>query len=386
MIRHITVSAPSKVILHGEHAVVYGKSAVAASLDLRTRMFLTPILKENVLQVDFQDVGVKRSWTGKVIRDQVLSFKPSIPAEGCEEVNQDFLKKIQAFVDQEEVTDDLQKASLTCFFYLYAIICDKFLPMSIRVESEIPLGAGLGSSAALSVCLSAGLTAIKTTQSELNEEMLRKICNFAFISEQILHGRPSGIDNFVSTYGGFVHFKLGQISPIKPPENFNLRILLVNTKVPRQTKDLVGKVREQYYKHPTIIEPILDSIDGVSLRFLETIKEMDSDGDSQEKYQDLNQFISYNHDLLRTIGVSHPSLEEVLNIAKSFGLHAKLTGAGGGGFAFVLLPPFIKESLVQNVQEKLAKKGFDCREANLGVNGVRVQFDNCSTDHECISQ
>ena len=67
MLRHINVSAPSKVILHGEHAVVYGKSAIAASLDLRTKMCLVP-LQENILEVDFPDVGVKKIWKSKEIK------------------------------------------------------------------------------------------------------------------------------------------------------------------------------------------------------------------------------------------------------------------------------------------------------------------------------
>ena len=75
-------------------------------------------------------------------------------------------------------------------------------------------------------------------------------------------------------------------------------------------------------------------------------------------------------------------------IAQSYGLHAKLTGAGGGGFAFLLLPPFVKESTISEVKEKLTKRGYGCYEANLGVNGVRVQFDNnVEQDNiECISQ
>ena len=220
MLRQISVSAPSKVILHGEHAVVYGRSAVAASLDLRTRMYLTPIVKENVLQVDFPDVGVKQSWSGETIREEILKHKP----ERTSDIDLDFLAKIQTFVDvnvsngeESANLEELQKASLTCFFYLYALICDKFTSMSIKVESEIPLGAGLGSSAALSVCLSAGLQAIKYRKSELGKEALEKICQLAFLSERILHGRPSGIDNTASTYGGFVHFKQGQLKSILDP-------------------------------------------------------------------------------------------------------------------------------------------------------------------------
>jgi mevalonate kinase len=145
MLRQISVSAPSKVILHGEHAVVYGRSAIAASLDLRTRMYLTPIAKENdILQVDFPDVSVTKCWSGKTISEEILNYKP----DSSSDIDTDFLAKIQVFVaatidsdSDQEASDtnqnnakDLQIASLTCFFYLYAVICDKFIPMKIKVR------------------------------------------------------------------------------------------------------------------------------------------------------------------------------------------------------------------------------------------------------------
>ena len=95
MLRQISVSAPSKVILHGEHAVVYGRSAIAASLDLRTRMYLTPIAKENdILQVDFPDVSVTKCWSGKTISEEILNYKP----DSSSDIDTDFLAKIQVFV------------------------------------------------------------------------------------------------------------------------------------------------------------------------------------------------------------------------------------------------------------------------------------------------
>ena len=148
MLRQISVSAPSKVILHGEHAVVYGRSAIAASLDLRTRMYLTPIAKENdILQVDFPDVSVTKCWSGKTISEEILNYKP----DSSSDIDVDFLAKIQVFVaanidsgnDDQDACDtnqnnakDLQIASLTCFFYLYAVICDKFIPMKIKVRGS----------------------------------------------------------------------------------------------------------------------------------------------------------------------------------------------------------------------------------------------------------
>ena len=96
--------------------------------------------------------------------------------------------------------------------------------MDISIKSDIPIGKGLGSSAALSVCLATGLLLIQdirnscdncqpvsscninAKEQDVSQERLRDICDLAYLSEQILHGRPSGIDNTASTYGGLIHF------------------------------------------------------------------------------------------------------------------------------------------------------------------------------------
>ena len=126
--------------------------------------------------------------------------------------------------------------SLVCFFYLYSHLCGpEAIPVDISIESDIPIGAGLGSSAALSVCLSAGLLTIQDlkepciscnehsfqssnlTQSDsIGCEKLKLICDFAYLSEKILHGRPSGIDNTASTYGGLIQFRNFKVcNPLK---------------------------------------------------------------------------------------------------------------------------------------------------------------------------
>ena len=83
-----------------------------------------------------------------------------------------FLEVIHDFLRVDEA-NNLKMASLICFFYLYSIISEDVLPMNITVESEIPIGAGLGSSAALSVCLAAGLLAIKQ-ERQRSQEMVQQ--------------------------------------------------------------------------------------------------------------------------------------------------------------------------------------------------------------------
>ena len=377
MFRQIKVSAPSKVILHGEHAVVYGKSAIAGSLDLRTRMCLTP-LQENVLEVDFPDVGVKKQWKSKEIKERILYKRPKTLHNQIEDLDSDFLQCIETFLAQGDFNkNEFQKSSLLCFFYLYSMLCDKFVSLQIKVESEIPLGAGLGSSAALSVCLAAGLYALK--DPKMDEEALDQICRYAFLSEKILHGNPSGIDNAVSTYGGFIHFKKqGLTSKIVPIDcsNCDLRILLVNTKVPRSTKTMVQNVKNSYHEYPEVIGPTLDAIDGLTKKCLEVLQ----NDQETNKTRTISQLVDYNQKLLETLGVSHPALEDVVQLAKTSGFSAKLTGAGGGGFAMIVISN-AEETILNEIKEKLAKNGYDSYETSIGVDGVRVSIENV-----CISQ
>ncbi len=394
MFRQISVSAPSKVILHGEHAVVYGKSAIAASLDLRTRMYLTPIPdeKQQVLEVDFPDVHVHQSWKVSDVQKHLLQHKPGWLSDSKNtEICDTYLELVQGFIKKSstangKVHQELQLASLTCFFYLYSVICDAdhIVPLKIRVESDIPIGAGLGSSAALSVCLAAGLHAIQSGKTLLDPPDQDNICQLALISEKILHGKPSGIDNAISTYGGFIRFQQGCVEPIEFNPAVNLRILLVNSQVSRQTKDMVAKVKVQYDKYPSTVSPLLESIHGISESFLQTLKKMgEEEGDmAEDKYTTLNDLIRYNQSILEALQVSHPTLEDILNIAKEHGLFGKLTGAGGGGFAYILLPPGVTEKVIEEVKEKLHKKSFMCYAAELGVSGVHIQIDNS----DCISQ
>lgn len=160
--RNVAVSAPSKLILHGEHAVVYGKTALAGSLDLRTRMRINSVSDDDVIEVDFPDIGVRRSWRAAEVRAGLFEKRPPQGEGGLprDSICPHFLEAVHSFLNVDE--DNLAMASLICFFYLYSTICEEdVIPMSIKVESEIPIGAGLGSSAALSVCLAAGLLNIR---------------------------------------------------------------------------------------------------------------------------------------------------------------------------------------------------------------------------------
>jgi len=436
--RQVKVSAPSKIILHGEHAVVYGKTAVAASIGLRTRMTLQPksqtprALYDNddrpEIELHFPDIDIQESWTRSQVKalldkrpissqSSAAAKKRKLPSQNecvssngshdsldqiccfpTDKIEKNYLMDICEFLGVDKA--DLKVSSLICFFYLYSLLCcdgDQFPPLKISIESDIPIGQGLGSSSALSVCLAGGLLAIRDqalnnqsqSESAVGEQRLMEICQLSRVSEQILHGRCSGIDNAVSTFGGLVRFanfaRVRHSSQKDLLNNLKLRILLVGTRVPRNTKSLVESVRSQTKEFPSIVQPVIDAIDSISVEYLATLDRMarvppDEEDQLTTSYERLEALIDYNQKLLASLGVSHPSLDKVCSVASSYGLHGKLTGAGGGGYAYILVPPTTKSQDLDRIVTELKKENFDCWETDIGVDGVIVKGDTSFRD------
>jgi len=380
--RALTASAPSKVILHGEHAVVYGMTAVGASLELRTSITIKPHPSKVV--VHFPDLGLSDSWTIVQLKELFMHC-PKSRSSVCP----DYLNRLHDFLGVDP--SNLRMAGVICFLYLYTVILDPDpLAMELHVSSEIPIGAGLGSSAALSVCLAAGLTSVLRQVRREEEwcEEPEEICRLAFLSEKILHGTPSGIDNSVSTYGGLCQFACGHIDVLPSPKE-KLEIMLVNTKVPRDTKAMVAKVRAQYNAQPKIVRPIMEAIDGISKSFLalldrqlaqekeEQDEEEEEGGEEMPSLQTkMEELVSVNQSLLEALDLSHPALQQVLSSLKSFGLTGKLTGAGGGGFAFALVPPGFPTKTIADATQALEDLGFDVSMTRIGGPGYSVKFES----------
>ncbi|PNI64799.1 MVK isoform 15, partial [Pan troglodytes] len=196
----LLVSAPGKVILHGEHAVVHGKVALAVSLNLRTFLRLQPHSNGKV-DLSLPNIGIKRAWDVARLQSLDASFleQGDVTTPTSEQVEK--LKEVAGLPDDCAVTERL---AVLAFLYLYLSICRKqrALPsLDIVVWSELPPGAGLGSSAAYSVCLAAALlTVCEEIPNPLKDgdcvnrwtkEDLELINKWAFQGERMIHGNPS---------------------------------------------------------------------------------------------------------------------------------------------------------------------------------------------------
>ena len=273
-----------KIILLGEHSVVYGRHAVAvpAPVNIRTKV---------------QDT-----------EDEILLMIPSWGVEYRLDKNpekrQSFEKPAGLILDQMGLSKQ---------------------GMKIEVFSDIPRGMGLGGSAAIAVSIIKALNnhfKLALNQDEINQMALE--------SEKIAHGNPSGIDNTMATYGHPLIFRNGD-NPLIEPLNINetFSILVGFSSTEGLTAKTVGIVRDLWKKNPGVYEKIFDEIDSLALQSIQAIQNND--------FELLGQLMNINHGLLNTLQVSTPELERLIMIARESGaLGAKLTGGGGGGAVIAL--------------------------------------------------
>lgn len=376
-VRTTAASAPGKTIIHGEHAVVYGKAAVAASVNLRTRV--TCCEHESLVVLEAPDLDFVEAWP--VSKFEVFS----VPEGGYTATVIAFATLVPDICSTFEVDARSSKPgdqAKLAFLFLFAGITlrhndGRFGPAKFTVNSRLPLGAGLGSSASYSTALATVLLAkCGAVQRILSSKDRELISLWAFQAECILHGLPSGIDNTICTYGGAVLFKSGKIS--ETLESIpSYKVLLVNTQVPRNTKALVAGVKKRHDQFPEVIKPVLESIEAISETFwklLKTAPEM-----AENIFSKALELVEMNQSLLNCLGVGHPRLDRVAEIAALHGLAAKLTGAGGGGCALLLCSVGCQNGLGASGEAKslavckqLEEEGFLFWEVDLGCPGVTL--------------
>jgi mevalonate kinase len=226
---------------------------------------------------------------------------------------------------------------------------------SVYINSQIPSSSGLGSSAAVTVA----------TLSAINDEFsLHKtredIADMAFeIEKKVQKGRASPTDTTVSSYGGIVLITGGSRRRL-PPQNMHL--VIGDSLVSHSTAKMVELVGELKKKHPGIVDPILDAIQGVSLSAIHHLNNP----------KELGRYMDMNHALLEALGVGHPQLSRLVLVARAQGAFgAKITGAGGGGCMVALCPKHLKMRIAGAIEE------CDARAMVTGIDteGARKEKD-----------
>jgi mevalonate kinase len=285
---NFSASAPGKIILFGEHAVVYGQPAIAVPVtQVRAKAIVMPHItgSPGEVRVLAPDVGLDGLWS------QLSSENPIGAALGG----------VQSILGVAHIP--------AC---------------TIKITSTIPVASGLGSGAAVSVAV------IRAFAGFLGHPLAdEQISSIAYEVEKIHHGTPSGIDNTVITYERPVFFIKGQ-----PVEVFQVAkpftIVIGDTGIPAPTKESVGDVRKAHQADQARYERFFAAAGSIARTARQAIE-----GGHPEW---LGPLMNENHDLLQKMGVSSPELDRLVEVAQQAGAAgAKLSGGGRGGNMIALV-------------------------------------------------
>lgn len=332
------VSAPGKVYLFGEHAVVYGEPAVPCAIEKRATVRVEP-RDDGSVRVEAQDLtlnGFAVEYDEKDTQPDV-DVPPSLidAATGY----------VDAAVEQAREAADAPDAGF-----------------DISVDSEIPLGAGLGSSAAVVV---AGIDAATRALGEPLDR--RELAERAFQAEYTVQdGEASRADTFCSTMGGAVRVAGDDCRQLATPE---LPFVVGFDGGSGDTGQLVAGVRSLRDRYEFAAETV-EAIGDIVRRGEELLAAANPDEEaSAELIGELGELMDINHGLLSALGVSARSLDSMVWAAREAGADgAKLTGAGGGGCIVALDATSETETSLQYTP--------DCEQAfraQLATDGVRVE-------------
>ncbi len=288
-------SAAAKIILLGEHAVVYGVPAIAIPVS-DVRVFAT-------------------------VKPEPLGKGLCIAAEDLNQI-------LPVQVDAEQVDNALLLTVKLILTRLHAKPPDA----TIAIRSQIPPASGLGSGAAVSTAL--GRALCMAIDQPLAREDLNAI---VYEVEKMHHGTPSGIDNTVIVYERPVYYvrdQAIQTFSIGAP----IHLLIADTGQGALTKIAVGAVRDLYNSEPERITPILDAIRDLVIRARAAIE--------AGEIGVLGSLMNDNHAHLRELTVSSNELDQLVDAARQAGaLGAKLSGGGRGGNMIALVTPETRDEV-----------------------------------------
>ncbi|MBL8147003.1 MAG: mevalonate kinase [Anaerolineae bacterium] len=282
-------SAPAKIILFGEHAVVHGQPAIAAPVSsLRAFASVTPASAGSGLAIDVADLDTRLT----------ISSGGAVP--------------------------DHPLARAACL--LLDTICRPPPDLRVTLRSQIPIASGLGSGAALTTALMRALVGaggMSIPDAVLNE--------LVYEVEREFHGTPSGIDNTVVVYERTIWFVRGE-----PPALLTVGkpfdLVVADTGVHASTKDAVAGVHALLAADPAGTRPVIEAIGALAHRARSTIARGD--------IRSLGPLMNENHRLLQRLTASSDELDRLAAAALSAGAWgAKLSGGGRGGNMIALCPP-----------------------------------------------
>lgn len=324
-------SAPAKVILFGEHFVVYGGPAILTAINKRVSVDARTIIPNENKIVVRSDIGVAGEYNN----------------------NNGEFNTLEGGSKAKVILDPLYGA----IRQVLLLRNKKNIGIEIGISSRVPPGIGLGSSAASCVATVAAVDSL----FEKNPSR-QKVCKLAIKSERLIHKRTSGADCYVSTFGGLMHYngKSKSFRNIETKESLSL--VVASTGIKHSTSELVAGVKRFKDTNRTLFESLSKQASDICLQACTAIE--------SGKCDKIGELMNENQIILQQIGISHHKVRDIIDICRKAGaVGAKMTGAGGGG-AVIALAASKQESTKIALHIKTA--GYQSFEVQIDYNGLYV--------------
>ncbi|HEX6253431.1 MAG TPA: mevalonate kinase [Nitrososphaera sp.] len=325
-------SAPAKVILFGEHFVVYGSPAILAAINKRISVDARTIIHDENKIVIRSDIGVAGEYH-----------------------NNGEFNALEGGSKAKAVLDPLYSAIRQVL--LMRNKKKKNIGIEVVISSRVPPGIGLGSSAASCVATVAAVDSLFQKNSSR-----QKVCELAIESERLIHKRSSGADCYVSTFGGLMQY-YGKSKSFKNIETKgSLSLVVASTGIKHSTSDLVAGVKRFKDTNRILFESLSKQASGICLQACTAIE--------SGKCDKIGELMNENQIILEQIGISHHKVRDIIDICSKAGaIGAKITGAGGGG-AVIALAASKQEST--KIASHVKAAGYQSFEVEIDYNGLYV--------------
>lgn len=322
MVKKITVSAPGKLMLFGEHAVVYGRPCIVTAVGQRMKATVE-LTEEAIFELNAPDV-------------QVTGYKKPMEQLGV---------------------GDIPKGAKFVELAIKNFISKKKLKTGIRVttKSEFNSQFGFGSSSASTVCVIKALSEL--TGAKLSD---KKIFDLSYKTVLDVQGKGSGFDVAAAVFGGTIYYVTpGKV--IRPLNLTSLPLIIGYSGIKADTVTLMNQVSQKAKKYPKVIEDIYTSIGELVPQAQKAIL--------KEDFETVGELMNLNQGYLESLGVGGRKLSEMIYAAREAGAYgAKLSGAGVGDCMIAFAPTKLKKA----VSDAINKAGGQAIDISSNVPGIKI--------------